>query len=178
MSEIKLTEILTDSGRSTADMAVDVISQRPELFDEAYQLCMKQDGKMAMRAARVVWLIAEEMPDLFHPYYSDMVHRLSGLRHSSVKRCMLKILTIYDLSNDEELHGHIIEACFNYMNDGCEEIAIRGYSITVLVRMIKIYPEISGELMAALQILIDNGPDTLARYSKKKLKDLYRSAIP
>lgn len=175
---IKIEDILTDSGRSTADMAVDVISQKNELFEEAYQLCMKQDGKMAMRAARVVWLVAENMPDLFRPYFADMVHRLDGLTHSSVKRCMLKILTIYNLSDEEELHGLIIDACFKYMNDPAEEIAIRGYSISVLERIVKIYPEISGELMSALQILIDNGPDTLARYSEKRLKKLYRSAIP
>ena len=44
--------------------------------------------------------------------------------------------------------------------------------------MVKVYPEISGELISAYQILIDNGPDTLARYSQKKLKELYRSVIP
>ena len=175
---IKIEDILTDSGRATADMAVDVISQKNELFEEAYQLCMKQEGKMAMRAARVVWLVAENMPDLFRPYFADMVHRLDGLTHSSVKRCMLKILTIYDLSDEEELHGLIIDACFKYMNDPAEDVSIRGYSVSVLERMVKTYPEISGELMSALQFLIDNGPDTLARYSEKRLKSLYRSAIP
>jgi len=175
---VTIAEILTDSGRATADVAVDVISQKPELFEEAYRLCMKQEGKMSMRAARVVWLVAEHMPGIFEPYFEDMVHRLDGLTHSSVKRCMLKILTVYELSDKEDYHGLIIEACFKYMNDPGEEIAIRGYSITVLEKMLKIYPEIAGELMAAMQILIDNGPDTLARYSRKKLKELYRSAMP
>ena len=70
-----IEDILTDSGRATADMAVDVISQKPELFSEAYDLCMAQEGKMAMRSARVVWLVAETMPELFKPYFSDMVIR-------------------------------------------------------------------------------------------------------
>ncbi|MEE4256297.1 MAG: hypothetical protein V2I47_04605 [Bacteroidales bacterium] len=174
---VKIEEILTDSGRATADVAVDVISQKPELFIEAYQLCMAQEGKMAMRAARVVWLVAEHMPEIFEPYFEDMVYKLGGLTHSSVKRCMLKILSVYELSGKEDYHGLIIEACFKYMNDPGEEVAIRGYSIAVLEKMLKIYPEIAGELMAAMQILIDNGPDTLARYSQKKLNELYRSAI-
>ncbi len=178
MSEIKLAEILTDSGRSTADMAVDVISQRPELFDEAYQLCMKQDGKMALRAARVVQLVAEQMPELFQPYFSDLVHRLDSLSHSSVKRNMLKVLTLYDLSDDEELHSLIIDACFHRMNDFEEEVATRAYATRVLQRFCRIYPELTGELIAALHILIDNSKETLSKYSKNVLKELYKDAVP
>ncbi len=175
---VSIEEILTDSGRATADMAVDIISHKPELFDEAYALCMKQEGRMAMRAARVVWLVAEQMPELFRPHFSDMVHRLDGLEHSSVKRCMLKILTIYDLAGQEDLHGMIIEASFKFMNDPGEEVAIRGYAVGVLERMIRIYPDLAGELLAALQLLIESGPDTLARYSTKKLREIHRSVIP
>jgi hypothetical protein len=175
---VKIEEILTDSGRATADVAVDVISQKPELFREAYDLCMAQEGKMAMRAARVVWLIAEDMPEMFEPYLPEVVEKLPSLTHTSVKRCMLKILSVYDLSRFEELHGHIIEECFKNMLSADAEIAIRGYSIAVLDRMVKLYPEISGELMSAYQILIDSGPETLVRYATKKLKDLYKSAIP
>jgi hypothetical protein len=173
-----IEEILTDSGRATADMAVDIISQKPELFSEAYDLCMKQDGKMSMRAARVVWLVAEEMHALFKPYFSDMVYRLPELTHSSVKRCMLKILSVYDLSDQEELHGIIIDVCFSRVNDPEEEIAVRGYSLQVLERMIKIYPEVTGELMSALQLMIESGPDTLSRYAAKRLKRIQRTAIP
>jgi hypothetical protein len=175
---IKIEEILTDSGRATADVAVDVISQKPALFKEAYDLCMAQEGKMAMRAARVVWLVAEHMPDLFQAYFEDMVHKMGDLTHSSVKRCMLKILTIYELSDKEELHGLIIEACFKYMNDPAEEVAIRGYSISVLERMQKMYPEITGELIAALQIIVDHDKETLARYASQRIKRLYQSIVP
>lgn len=174
----KLENILTDSGRATADMAVDIIRQKPEMFSEAYDLCMKEEGKMAMRAARVVWLVAEEMNALFKPYFSDMVHRLPGLTHSSVKRCMLKILSVVDLYEQEELHGIIIDECFKRVNDPDEEIAIRGYSLQVLERMIKFYPEVTGELMSALQLMIESGPDTLARYAAKRLKRIQRTAIP
>ena len=175
---VKIEEILTDSGRVTADVAVNVISQRPELFQEAYDLCMAQKGKMAMRAARVVWLIAEYMPEMFKPYLPEVVEKLPLIEHTSVKRCMLKILSIYDLSDAEELHGPIIEECFRNMLSAEAEIAIRGYSIAVLDKMVKVYPEISGELISAYQILIDSAPETLVRYANKKLKDLYKSAIP
>lgn len=175
---IDLNEILFNSGRAAADMAVEIIEQRPEVFDDVYQLCMKQDGKMAMRAARVVWLVSEEMPELFDPYFADVVERLPDLTHSSVKRCMLKVLSVYDLSDKEDYHGHIIDVCFNKMSDVNEEIAIRGYSIQILDNFTKVYPEIVGELMAALQLMAESGPDTLARYAQNRLKKLYRSAVP
>lgn len=170
---IKLEDILTDSGRATADMAVDVIRQKPELFEEAYQLCMKQDGKISLRAARVVWLVSEDMPGLFKPYFPDMVRRLGHMTHSSVKRCMMKVLTVYDLSEEKDLHGLIIDACFGRMNDFGEDIATRAYAIRVLQRFVGIYPEISGEFMSALHMLIDNSKETLSRYSRKVLQELH-----
>jgi hypothetical protein len=175
---MNIEEILFDSSRAAADMAVEVIEQKPEVFDQVYQLCMLQEGKMAMRTARVVWLVSEQMPHLFDPYLSDVVDRLPKLTHSSVRRCMFKILSVYDLSDKEDLHGHIIDASFSRMNDGNEEIAIRGYAIQVLDNFTKVYPEIVGEFMAALQLLVDSGPDTLSRYAKNRLKKLYRSAAP
>jgi hypothetical protein len=179
MSEtINFNEILFDSSRAAADMAVDVIEQKPEVFDDVYKLCMLQEGKMAMRAARVVWLVSEQMPELFDPYFADVVGRLPDLSHSSVRRCMFKILSVVDLKDKVEFHGHIIDACFSRMNDANEEIAVRGYAIQTLDRFAKIYPEIMGELIAALQLMTDSGPDTLARYAKNRLKKLYRSAVP
>ena len=97
---MSLEEILFDSSRAAADMAVDIISQKPEMFDEAYRLCMAQNGTMALRSARVVQLVAEE------------------------------------------------------------------------------YPEITGELIAALHILIDNSKETLSKYSKTILRELYKDAVP
>ena len=175
---MSLEEILFDSSRAAADMAVDIIRQKPEMFDDAYRMCMAQEGKMAMRAARVVQLIAEEYPALFDPYFEDLVHRLPSLSHSSVKRSMMKILSFYDYGDNEELHGIIIDTSFRWMNDFDEEIAVRAYSILVLQRFTKIYPEISGELIAALQILIENAKETLSKYAGRVLKEIYRDAAP
>jgi len=174
----KLEDILTDSGRATADMAVDVIYQKPEMFDEAYQMCMAEEGKKALRAARVVQLVAEYHPELLKPYFPDLVHRLNDLTHSSVKRCMMKVLTFYDVSEDEELHGIIIDACFKRMNDFGEEVATRAYATRVLQRFTKIYPEITGELIVALQVVIENSKETLSKYSTNVLKELYKDVSP
>ena len=173
---MNIEEILTDSGRATADMCVDIISQRPELLEQAYSLCMAEDGKPSMRAARVVQLVAEQYPEMMKPFFPDMVTRLQDLTHSSVKRCMMKVVTFYDLSEYEDLHGILIDTAFMRMNDPDEETAIRAYSIGVLERLVKTYPEISGELIAALNMMADTSKETLSKYAKKVLRKLYREA--
>jgi hypothetical protein len=90
----------------------------------------------------------------------------------------MKILTFYDYGDNEELHGIIIDTAFKWMNDFDEEIAVRAYSIIVLQRFTKIYPEITGELIAALQILIENAKETLSNYAKRVLKEIYGDAVP
>ncbi len=178
MEQLNLEEILFNSSRAAADMAVDIISQRPELFDDAYKMCMAQEGKLALRSARVVQLVAEFHPEILKPYFPDLVHQLAGMTHSSVKRCTMKILTFYDLTDYEELHGIIIDACFLRMNDFGEEVGTRAYATRVIQRFTKIYPEITGELISALQILIDNSKETLSKYSKNVLKEIYKEAAP
>lgn len=175
---MSITEILFDSSRATADMAVDMIRQKPEMFHETYTVCMMQEGKMSMRAARVVQLVAMQQPGLFQPYFSDLVRRLPGLTHSSVKRSMLKILTLYDISDDESLHIIMLDYCFRRMNDSAEEVAIRAYSMLVINRLVKVYPEISSEFIAALHLIIDNAKETLSNYAGKLLKEMYRDATP
>jgi hypothetical protein len=173
-----LESILTDSSRATADLAVGIITQKPALFGQAYQMCMEQKGLPALRAARVVQLLAEQQPALFEPYLPDMVSQLPGMTHSSVKRCMMKVLTFFDLSAHKDLHGQIIDAAFMRMNDPAGEIATRAYATEVLRRFIKPYPEIAGEFIAALQLMGMQPPETLSRHSQKVLRDIYRDSAP
>lgn len=175
---MKIEDILFDSSRAAADMAVDIIRQQPALFEDAYRLCMAQKGVMALRTARVVQLVAEEHPGIFRPYFPDMVHSLHMLRHSSVKRCMMKVLTFYDLTDEEELHGLIIDAAFMRMNEPGEDVSTRAYAMRVIRRFLKIYPEISGEYIAALKFLTTNAKETLSNYAEKLLKEVYREVIP
>jgi hypothetical protein len=58
------------------------------------------------------------------------------------------------------------------MNDFSEEVATRAYATRVLQCFTHIYPEITGELISALQILIENSKETLSKYSKNILKEL------
>jgi hypothetical protein len=75
-------------------------------------------------------------------------------------------------SNPTPSHGVIIDTCFQRMNDFNEELATRAYATRVLQRFTHIYPEITGELISALQILIENSKETLSKYSKNILKEL------
>ncbi len=174
---MKIEDILSDSSRATADMAVDIIRQQPALFSDAYRLCMAQQGTMALRTARVVQLVAEEHPGIFRPYFTDMVHSLHTLSHSSVKRCTMKVLTFYDLTDEEELHGLIIDAAFLRMNDPGEDVATRAYAIMVIRRFLHIYPEITGEYIAALKFITANAKETLSNYAEKVLMDVDRDAV-
>ena len=167
-----------DSSRAAGDMAVEIISVHPEIFQQAYDMCMSQEGSKALRAARVVQLIAEKQPAIFEPYFVEMINLLPALKHNAVKRSMLKILTFYDLSEYEDLHGKIIDYCFRRMNDSGEEIAIRAYSVMTLRRLSRIYPEITGELMAGLQMMVSNAKDTLSHWAGKMLKELYSDSVP
>lgn len=68
---MSITGILFDSSRAAAGMAVDIIRQKPEMFHETYTLCIMQEGKMAMRAARVVQLVAMHQPGLLKEMYRE-----------------------------------------------------------------------------------------------------------
>ncbi len=107
---MELEDILFDSSRRTADMAVSAIGDNPEIFKKFLDLALADRGRYTMRAARVVQLAAGRHPELVLPYIRDVIHKLPGFKTDGLKRSVAKLLAEQSFSLDEDTLGILTDS--------------------------------------------------------------------
>ena len=110
-----LEAILYDTHRTTADKAVDMILENPEIFELFYDACFLNYGKLPMRASRVVGLVSEKKPEFILPKLNDVVNRLPKIKDKSVIRIFLKLISTHPMNYDEQQLGFLIKYCLLYL---------------------------------------------------------------
>jgi hypothetical protein len=92
--------------------------------------------------------------------------------HDSIKRNTLRFLQEIDIPPKYE--GTIMNTCFEYIENPKEAVAIKAFSLTILGRLAKKYPEIIPEIKLLIE---DQAPVQTAAFTsraKKVLKELKR----
>ena len=125
-----------------------------------------------MRAARVIALVTELHPELVHPYVNEIILKLSSWQTEGLRRSFLKILSEISYSYNEDQLGILTDLAFTWLTDPKEAIAIRYYSIAILLIVSKKYPEIKGELSTLLNELAEDSSSGLKTKSVKVLNYL------
>ena len=85
----------------------------------------------------------------------------------AVKRNVVRILQNAEIH--EDLHGAVMNTCFELLADPKEAIAVRCFSMTVLDNLSKSYPEIRQELIAIIEDQLEHEPTAGFRARAKKI---------
>jgi hypothetical protein len=145
--------ILSDSSRLTIDVAVKAVDANPANFNELMSLCMSPDSVMNMRASRVASFVSDKYPNLFLPYVNKIAEAFSGFKTDGQKRAFAYILSKYTTSLNEENQSEMLDICFKYMLSN-EKVAVKYNCMRFLFAMTRMYPELKGELKAAIDFNI------------------------
>ncbi|MEO6489149.1 MAG: hypothetical protein ABIO04_04340 [Ferruginibacter sp.] len=85
--------------------------------------------------------------------------------HNAVKRNSLRLLQ--DIDIPEKYQGQLMDICFEFLQSPTEALAVKVYSMTVLARLSKIYPEIIPELKLIIE---DQSPSQTAGFKSRAKK--------
>jgi hypothetical protein len=85
----------------------------------------------------------------------------------AVKRNVVRILQFVDIP--EDLHGEVMNICFELLGDLRETIAVRVFSMTVLARLAEIYPDIRQELRIIIEDELSHQPSAGFKSRAKKI---------
>jgi hypothetical protein len=163
---------LVDSSRLIADMLVADIGDDRDKFAEMMMLSFRDEYPLSMRAARVIALCVENNTTLIIPHLQRMVDTIDTISVEGVKRSFLKIFAEMPVELNEDMLGILTDRSFNWLVDPKEAIAIRYYAIDILVKVVKLYPEIKIELTESLNSLLDDDSTALHTKGRKVLKYL------
>jgi hypothetical protein len=150
-------EILREHSKANSLHIVAWVGSSAARFKELLGLFLHDEYRVIQRAAWSISTVAERHPELIIPHLPAMVQRMEDKSMpSAVKRNVLRILQTSSLP--EDIHGPLMNICFNVLEDPAEPIAVRAFAMTVLSRLAKVYPELKVELKAIIDDALSHAP--------------------
>lgn len=129
---------------------VDYIGNDKKRFDELMRLFLFDDYRVSQRASWAVLHCIQKNPAFAKKYLPLMLDNLKNPVHDAVVRNTVRILDLTDIP--ENLHVQVMDICFELVNKNQSPIAVKAFSIGVLTKLSKQYPELKNELKA----IVDN----------------------
>jgi len=160
---------LYDSGRNTADMAVEAVGNDPERFAHLLNICFTSSYPLNMRAARVIELSCEKNPLLILPHLNEVIEKMAKMGTGGVKRGFLKtIANAIDFRLVKD-NGTLLQQSFDWLASIKEPISVRYYCITIIEKMCVYEPGLVPEFRSLLEFCL---PESSPGFQNKALKVL------
>ena len=129
---------------------------------------------LVQRATWPLGYIVIEHPHLVLPHLETLLSGLTTAPHSAYKRNVLKVLR--EMKNiPEKYHSSIINHCFNFILQRNDPAAVIAFSVIILGKFYHIYPEIGGEILAAIEPLQHHELPSIRNSSIKLMKHIHKT---
>ena len=163
--------LLSEHSKANTIRIGDYIGNDQQRFDALMKHFMANEYRITQRAAAVVNYCAGEHPRLIRPHLGPMIENLRNPNlHDAVKRNTVRTLQFIRIPQD--LQGIAADVCFNFLASASETIAVRAFSMTVLLNIVKEEPGLKNELKLVVEELLPYGSTGLKNRARKTLAAL------
>lgn len=164
-------EILKEHSRRQALKIAGWIGNDKKRFSRLIDIFLHDEYHVAQRSGYPLSMVAEKYPGLAEESIHLLVKRLYDEgTHPAVRRNVMRMLQFIPIP--KKLHAKVLNFCFEYLSDPNETIAVRCFSMSVLGKLSKEYPEIKNEAELVIQGALKNSTAGLRARAKKVLKEL------
>jgi len=168
---VKLREtILKEHSKATCMRIVKWVGDDQKRFDELFNLFLKDEYRVVQRAAWPISYCVEAHPEFIKKHFASSLKAAEKPgAHDSVKRNVMRFLQHIDIP--KRFHGQVMDLCFRYISSPTEAVAIKAFSITVLQKLVKLYPEIINEIKLVIDERWEYETPAFKARAKKLLKE-------
>ena len=161
--------ILEEHSKKQCTKIVEWVGNSQEKFNELFHLFLNGEYRTTQRAGWPLSYCVIKYPCLMNNNYEKLINNLKRSNlHDSIKRNTVRLLQAVDIPLKYE--GAVMEICFKYLESPNEAVAIKAFSITVLGKLAKKYPEIIPEI----KLMIRRTITTSKRRIQKQGKTVYK----
>ncbi len=148
------TMVLNIMGMKNAEWVAASAVENRDVFRKLLEFSYSGDAKLAFRASWILTKACDRFPDLADPFITGIIESLPEIDNESSERSFLRIISLSDLTKTgTRHHGLLADHCFNRLKSGFSAIAIKAYSMEILCKLAIIYPELTGELTATINMI-------------------------
>lgn len=143
-------QILKEHTKAQCDKIVNWVDNDKKKFNELFSLFLHGQYRVAQRAAWPLSYCVIAHPHFMENRYAELLGNLKRPDlHDSVKRNTVRLLQ--SVAIPEKHQGAVMEICFRYLESPHEAVAIKAFSLSVLQRLAKTYPEIVPEIKLVIE---------------------------
>jgi 8-oxo-dGTP diphosphatase len=165
--------VITISGMKNAEWVARSAVENPEIFSKMLEFSYSDDKKLAFHSSWIVTKACDSFPELIFPFLPGIIETLGKMDNESAVRSFLRTISLTSLDGlSEREHGLLAEYCFSALKSGFTAVAIKAYSMEIMYKLTLIYPELSNELAATINMLQGEGSAGIIARGRMVMKKL------
>jgi hypothetical protein len=159
-------EILKEHSKTQCDLIVNWVGNSQERFNELFNLFINDEYRVTQRAGWPLSYSVIKHPELIKKHFGKLLSNLNkpGI-HNAIKRNTIRLLQTVTIP--KKYQGDVMDICFQYVASPTEPVAIKAFSLTVLGKLAKDYPEIMPEIKLLIE---DQFPHQTAAFKSRAKK--------
>ncbi len=164
-------QILQEHTKENCNRIVQWVGNDLLRFNELFNLFLNDEYRVTQRAAWPMSYCVIAHPEFMKNNFGKLTNNLkkTGI-HNSIKRNTVRLLQSIDIP--EKYEGEIMEICFKYVESPTEAVAVKAFSLTILGKLAKKYPEIIPEIKLLIEDQIPHQTAAFKRRAKKVLEEM------
>ena len=163
-----LEELLfREQSRANTDFLIQVLKEKPLLFDDFWLILMKNTDPVSRRAAWVIDCFTEDEPQFLDGKIEELADSVPSFSADGLKRHSMRMLSRSPLPTEQL--GVLTDISFKWLQSPIESVAVKMYCIVILERITKIYPELIPELCDIIDIQMDEATPGFKSIARKTL---------
>lgn len=164
-------EILKEHSKAQCEKIVKWVGGNQQRFDELFDLFLHDEYRVVQRSAWPISYAVMDHPSLIGKHWKPLLKNLQKPNlHDAVKRNSIRLMQ--DIDIPEKYQGEVMNICFQYFEAPGETIAVKVFSMKVLGRMLRQYPEIGPKLKLLIEDQLPNQTAGFRSCAKKVLKQI------
>ena len=159
------------ASKANSYQVVAMVGEDYELYKELIELIVENVSPTSEKAAWAMNHCYEEGLGFFGDYFAEMTQVFADTSYSdSIKRNIVRVFQFTTIP--EQFQASIIDSCFALVSNKKTAIAVKAFSLGVLEKMAKLYPELKNELKAVIEDLLPKASSGLKNRGQHILKRL------
>ncbi|MDF1572492.1 MAG: hypothetical protein P1P82_12850 [Bacteroidales bacterium] len=126
-----------------------IIGPDPEQFNALFELAFSREMPVCWRATWIMDYLSELHPWLAIPHIEKIWQEIPEQHPDGVTRSALRLLSRHKIP--EDFQGIAADLCLSWLEQESVPVAIKAYSMEVLLKIATAYPEFTNEFITVIE---------------------------
>lgn len=144
---------LAEHSRVQAEAVAKWLQQSPQHFSLGIDLFQSEEPPIPQRLAWALGIVAEMNPGIIEPHLIELIDFLPETSHQAERRSIVRILAMKQIQIPFDRLGELAELVVLWVPSPNFSIAVRAFSMEIMVKIAKVFPELAREFSLTLEEL-------------------------